>query len=448
MKANLFFLYLTCLTIVNLVKIVFAKKVGDGFGVNVHIGKNKRKNGFKDGELEILKEGFNIVRFDLKWEYSELDCGHYNFSIYDRLIEQLLEADIRPYAILGYSNVCYRDLETLSISGFEYSNFSSATLTKERRFLLPSKEGEKSCNTEKCMAGYIKWAQAVANHYKEYKNQITFTSINEPNNPKMADAPASINAKLTIATGKIFLKAGFEFVGGITEGVDLPYHRELSQKGVLNYVTAMSTHPYSHNDPEVKIEKLYEIRKIMNNHGGKKIKLQLDEWGYPWGGYPKHFEHATRLLPRTWLLCLSFDLYCDLGIYYEWDGVIDLESMKTNNMYTAAKVFQNTIGMAEKFDKLKYSTENTYAARFFMDLKNPYEKAFAVWTSLPKGIETEKDDMSKKINLKTGLPRECWKMITYLGNNLGIQCADNSGYIKLSNINGSPLYLMPTKKKK
>ncbi len=62
--------------------------------------------------------------------------------------------------------------------------------------------------------------------------------------------------------------------------------------------TPLSTHPYTHHPPEQQLDDLRQIRKNMDGAGGQDVKLLLDEWGYPYGGYPSSLDGAAQLLPR------------------------------------------------------------------------------------------------------------------------------------------------------
>merc|ERR1719174_2473451 len=184
--------------------LVGANHIGAGFGVNFHLPDDGDFKGFKKGELEMLSKGFKLVRFDMKWSQIEKTCGTYNFSMFDSVMDTIIGAGLRPYAILDYSNKCYQGNGDRSLNIDE----------------------TKTCSTDKCINAYGKWAQAVANHYKEYSRNATFTSTNEPDNSQLGNDPAIADAKMIKLAGNVFRKAGFQFVGGVTEGVDVDYQRQ------------------------------------------------------------------------------------------------------------------------------------------------------------------------------------------------------------------------------
>lgn len=430
---------------------LYGDTVGEGFGVNFHIPNNGNFKGFADGELETMSRMFKVARFDLKWANIETTCGEYDFSEFDPIVASFLGAGIRPYAILDYANTCYAD-------------------------------DDQVCSSDKCVDGYSAWARAVANHYSDlgYAGNMTFTSTNEPDNDSMADISASTDFAMIKSAGQAFLDAGFDFTGGVTVGVDLDYQESLIDKGVLKYVAALSTHPYTHHDPEYKIEDLQNLRSYMDKNDGSKIKLLLDEWGYPYGGYPSGDDDpdsAANLLPRTWLVCLAFDLNCDLGIFFDWDGVYDSDSDSTNDLGRAATAFQKRVGVSGYFDKLapictppcdpgatqqRSSSNNntttgtptvgfkypTYAARF-KDAADDIRR-FAVWTypdsddTAALGPARTASSSGESVMIGSGKSNYCWNVYNYLDKKADDQvCSDGDGNVQVDGVTEYPLYLAP-----
>ena len=408
-----------------------AANVGGGFGVNYHLPDDGDFKGFASGELAFMSQAFKVVRFDMKWQQIEKNCGHYDFSMFDGVVDALVGAGLTPYAILDYSNACYNGGST----------------------------DKKACTSDKCVAGYGKWAAAVAAHYANYTDLMTFTSTNEPDNSGLGNDSADADAKLTKAAGAVMKKAGFPFVGGVTEGVDVDYQKTLVDNGVLGYVTAMSTHPYTHHPPESHLDDLRQIRKNMDGAGGQDVKLLLDEWGYPYGGYPSSLDGAAQLLPRTWLLCLSFGLNCDLGIFFDWDGTQGGVG-KPNALFDAAKAFQRGIGNASSFDKLLTTDGggDVYAARFHGD---PYPYV-AIWSAGEPSSSADADADAdwaaparrrlghhhhgggggKTVKVKIGA-HACWTTTDYSGKAGGKLCADSDFSVSVQNVGPGPVYLTP-----
>ena len=96
----------------------------------------------------MLSRAYKMARMDLNWQSVEAPCGTFNFASYDGLLAEMEEVGVRPYWILDYSNSCYEP---------------------------PS--GGSGCNTAACIAGYGRFAAAVASHFKGHN--IVFESVNE-----------------------------------------------------------------------------------------------------------------------------------------------------------------------------------------------------------------------------------------------------------------------------
>ena len=378
------------------------RRVGDGFGVDISIKPGF--TGYGDGELELMAKAFKVLRVGIDWPVVEKDCGTYNFSLYDAIIHPLFEAGIRPYPILGYTNKCYED-------------------------------SKYNCDNEKCIEAYANFSEATAQHYKQYSGlNISFSCVNEPNNPTFGGASPKGNAKLAKAGGSAFLGMGFGYSGGVMAGVDTDYAKDLIDQGILKHVTALSTHPYTHHAPEFKLESLQKIRSLMDQAGGKEIKLRLDEWAYPYDGFPSSFDEAASFVPRMWMACLAFGLNCDLGIFFNWDGVQD--KLKPNALYDASATFQTTVGNAYSFDKLANVDGAAYAAGFF----DQHGKSFFVWPrNGPTGnlLHSKGESLfvrsgqKRQVSVDSGERSACWAVTEYNGQVMDKVCSDSNGVVTL-----------------
>ena len=370
-------------------------RVGDGFGVDISIRPGF--TGYGDGELELMAKAFKVLRVGIDWPVVEKDCGIYNFSLYDAIIHPLFEAGIRPYPILGYTNKCYDD-------------------------------SKYNCDSAKCIEAYAKFSEATAQHYKQYSGwNISFSCVNEPNNPTFGGASPKVNAEMAKGGGSAFLGMGFGYSGGVMAGVDTDYAKGLIDQGILEHVTALSTHPYTHHPPEFHLDRLQEIRSHMDQAGGKEIKLRLDEWAYPYDGYPSSFDEAASFVPRMWMVCLAFGLNCDMGIFFNWDGVQD--ELKPNALYNASAAFQATVGNAYGFDKLVDVDGHAYAARFFDQEARSGAKSFFVW---PPDDNLLRSQEAHQVSVHTNEKDACWKVTKYNGQFMHKMCSGSDGVVKLS----------------
>ncbi len=157
----------------------------------------------------MLARGFRLARMDLTWTTVEAVCGHYNFSVYDTLLAQMEAHGVRPYWILDYANPCYPGT------------------------IWPA------CNTAACIAGYGRFAAAVAEHYKG--KDIVFESVNEPNGMGLDNATDIV--ALCRAAYPAFVASGGRFVAPALSTFDPLYLTVAVQAGLLNYVMAVSVHP-------------------------------------------------------------------------------------------------------------------------------------------------------------------------------------------------------------
>ena len=75
------------------------------FGVNVHFTGSTAL----PGEIAMLSAAFRIARMDFHWAMIEQQEGIYNFSEYDKLLQELTAHNVRPYWIFDYGNTLYQD---------------------------------------------------------------------------------------------------------------------------------------------------------------------------------------------------------------------------------------------------------------------------------------------------------------------------------------------------
>ena len=184
----------------------------------------------------------------------------------------------------------------------------------------------------------------------------------------------------------------------------------------------------------------------MDKKGGKSVKLLLDEWGYPYGGFPSGgVPKAAPLLARTWLLCLAFDLKCDLGIFFDWEGTVDTKTLVPNELFRAARSFQHHIGTADRFDKLAPITSTAdskadqFAAKF---IKDGAKVVFAVWQSKGDDAADLAESHSSTVRIGTGQKNVCWRVFNHLGAERKSKvCSDTKGEAELEGVTGSPVYL-------
>ena len=256
--------------------------VPEGLGVNIHFVDPKA------GEMEMLAQaGFRFVRMDFFWESTEWDKGTYDFTAYDRLLENLEKHHLRAVLILDYANR-------------HYDNGLSPA----------SDEGRQA---------FARWAAAAAKHFRG--RGILWEMYNEPNIGFWKPKPdVKQYVKLALEVGKALREAAADesYIGPAASGFDFPFLEECFRSGLLEYWSAVSVHPYRETAPETAAADYARLRKMIDQYApkDKKIPIFSGEWGYSsaW----KDFDDGRqgKMLARQWLTNLSCEV--PLSIWYDW----------------------------------------------------------------------------------------------------------------------------------
>ena len=207
-----------------------AGRIGDGWGANFHWLSETTP-----GEAAMMARAFKVARTDLTWSRVEQVCGVFDFSVYDALVKTLTEHGIQPYLILDYGNPCY-----------------------------PPSPGNSrnACDTPECVAGYGRYAQAIAARYGNMS--AVFECQNEPDG-LAADNYTTI-ARLCLAAGSHFSAAGEIFVGPSCSGFYLDYMEHAFQLGLLDAFTAVSVHPYRASAPDEAMSDFSKLRMLIEKY--------------------------------------------------------------------------------------------------------------------------------------------------------------------------------------
>lgn len=207
----------------------------------------------------IKKSGISIVRDAFVWDIIEKEKGVYNFSNnglinYDEFIQKYKNNHIRPYIMLLYSNKLYSN--------------------------------EENINNHEVKDAYSKWAAECAKRYKN--NHIIWEIYNEPNletfwKPQVNSAYHYTNVVKKVAplikkndpTATVVAPA----LSGLGD-VSLPWMEETFRQGILNYIDAISVHPYRDSNPESVIEDYYKLKELISKYTKKDMPIISSEWGY------------------------------------------------------------------------------------------------------------------------------------------------------------------------
>ena len=273
--------------------------IPDGFGVNIDF------TDARPGEMKMLAEaGFRWVRMDLKWDATERESGHYDFSAYDRLIAALEPYNIHALFILDYGNPLY--------------------------------DNGAPPRTEVTRQAFARWAVAAAKHF--VGRGALWEIYNEPNHSTFW--PPQPNPQeyvaLALAVGRAFREAvpDEKLIGPATSEIDFDFLESCFKAGLLEYWSAVSIHPYRRNDPETAAQDYCRLREMVRTYapirtgsGSDRVTLTKDipiissEWGYSsaWPGMSD--EKQGQLLARAWLTNVANSI--SLSIWYDWrdDGL-------------------------------------------------------------------------------------------------------------------------------
>lgn len=228
-----------------------SSRVPEGLGVNIHFtGKS-----VKDIDM-IADAGFKFVRMDFFWARVERIKGYYTFGEYDKLVQSLKSRGIRALFILDYNNPVYGQ------------NWNEGIRSKER------------------IQAFARFAAAAAERYKN--DNVIWEIWNEPNMKGFWEPAPSPEQYMALLKAVVpALKNADPTAKIIAPALSPDYNwREFLKKclflGLLNYIDALSIHPYMHMQPESGLsEPLNYIRNLIKRNSKRNIPVYISEWGYP-----------------------------------------------------------------------------------------------------------------------------------------------------------------------
>ncbi|WP_226654779.1 cellulase family glycosylhydrolase [Guptibacillus hwajinpoensis] len=348
----------------------FSKSIG----VSIHPGLTEQ-------DIQKINDaGINIVRIDIFWSSVEKTKGIYDFkgSGYDQLNDLLTKYDIRPYYILAYENPLY--------------------------------ERQRSIVTDEGRTGFINFVAATVDRYKG--QNIIWEIWNEPNLETFWKPQPSIDEYSTLVkevspiiqqkdpTGVIVAPA----LAGIHEK-SMEWLKQLFEENILNYIDAISVHPYRNNHPESALYDYQVLRNLLSDYSDEDIPIISGEWGYSMHQKDNisinEIEQAS-YLARTFLINYMFEI--PISIWYDWknDGVD--KNNKEHNFgllwydstpklsFLSIQTLSKTLNGFKYIERIHTSNSENYIIKF----KNSNGKNIIVfWT-------TSKNKQDIKIPLKSG----------------------------------------------
>lgn len=268
-----------------------------GVGVNIHFSSGHER----DLDL-IVAAGFKWVREDLSWAATERQKGRYDWTEFDAFTADLQKHGLRAYYILDYSNPLYEEIEV-----------STNPVTGRREQAVASPQHPES------VAAYAHWAAAAAQHFSG--RGVVWEIWNEPNiffwkpHPDVAQYTT-----LALATAKAIRAADPRacLVGPATSTFTWDFLENIFKSGLLDYLDAVSVHPYRGKPPETAAADFTRLRKLINQYApkGKDVPILSGEWGYATDTKGLAPDTQAAYLARQQLSNLLNGV--PLSIWYDW----------------------------------------------------------------------------------------------------------------------------------
>jgi hypothetical protein len=261
--------------------------VPEGLGVNIHF------TGSPPDLDRIAEAGFRFIRMDLSWSGVEREKGVYDFERpgYDALTAACQQRNIRILYILDYGNGLY--------------------------------ESERSVRTDEGRRAFAAFAAAAAKRYAG--RRILWEIWNEPNIKQFWVPQPDVEnyCRLVEAAAAAIRQADPNalVVAPATSTIPFGWLEECFQRGLLNWIDALSVHPYRPQAPETVIKDYARLRDLMGRYSpqGKAIPILSGEWGYSlvnWDGTRLSTQQQAQYLGRMFLTNLYQGI--PVSIWYDW----------------------------------------------------------------------------------------------------------------------------------
>lgn len=293
-----------------------ATVIPNGVGVNIHFVAGHEQ----DLDL-IAAAGFKFIRMDFAWEAIEKQKEEYDWSEYDRLLANLDKRGIRALFILDYSHHLYEEAVT-----------SPHPITGATHRTTASPQHPDS------IAAFARWAAAAAKHF--HGRHIIWEIWNEPNGHFWAPKPdAQQYSELAIAAAKAIRGAEPQatIVGPASSGFPWEYLETFLKSGVLEYLDAISVHPYRNpkQPPETASGDYKKLRDLIARYApASKTNMPIlsGEWGYSTHAKGVGLETQADFAARQQLSNLLNGV--PLSIWYDWKNDGDDPAENEHNFGT------------------------------------------------------------------------------------------------------------------
>jgi beta-xylosidase len=342
-----------------------------GVGVNIHFTRAH------EADLDLIAAGgFKFIRMDFGWAGIERSKGQYDWSAYDELTANLEKREVRPIYILDYSNPLY-----------EETVVSKNPLNGHEQRDVASPQHPESIDA------FARWAAASVTHFRGHA--IVWEIWNEPNISFWKPKPdAHQYSALALATARAVRSAAPEatIVGPASSGIPLDFLETVFKSGVLEYLDAVSLHPYRSysKPPESAAGDYANVRRLIAQYAPpvkKQLPILSGEWGYASHSKGVSPETQAAFAVRQQLSNLSAGL--PISIWYDWknDGTdpnerednfgVMTHDLKPKPAYLALQTMARELSGYHVDHRLKTESDQDYLILFRNSQGN---QKLAAWT--------------------------------------------------------------------
>jgi len=328
--------------------------VNDIFGVSTHIGKNWVDKTYTKDFVNITQNAnIDWIRDEMEWEQAEKIKGSVEIlPEWDNYIELLTKANIKPLIILDFGNKFYDD------GGFPY--------------------------TEEGINAFLNYVKTIVTHFKGKVNH--FELWNEFNLVGSEFNPTSKTSKDYVSLLKLVyeeiksINPEATLIGGATSGVDLKWLKEILDAGAIDYMDALSFHPYCYpNSPEDGeiIKGIDNIYALLGKYKGD-IPIWITEIGWPTyleeDGVSE--EVAAAFLVRTYVEGITHGV--NKIFWYNLHNKGTNQKEMEENFGLIKSIYDESTPMAAKGSYIAYNmmTEMLKSANFVSDISIDNIKAY------------------------------------------------------------------------
>jgi len=344
-----------------------------GVGVNIHFVTGHQR------DLDLIAEaGFKFIRMDFGWAAIETKKDEYRWREYEELLANLDQRGLRAIFILDYSNPLYEETVT-----------SLNPLTHQSHQTTASPQHPES------VLAYANWAAAAVKHFRG--RHVLWEIWNEPNIDFWSPKPdVQQYTALVLAAAKAIRQAEPEatIIGPASSGFPWEFLETLFKSGALNYLDAVSVHPYRGPDkaPETAASDYQKLRALIRRYTPSTQKTEIPilsgEWGYSSWNRGVSLEIQAAFAARQQLANLLNGV--PLSIWYDWknDGPdpnenehnfgTALPDLKPKPAYKAIQTLTHELAGYQVSKRLPLASDKDYAILFE---QSSGQQKVAAWTT-------------------------------------------------------------------